>query len=406
MKFLKGFLITAVVFVAIYPNGFSVLGQDEIDPEAQAIIDDLPEDLQTLYVEQGEHIHAADLGNFVTTEPPWKFCFSDSYQGNPWRVAVRQEFERLVQFYQDEGYIEEFAFLDADNDIPLQNAHILQLVEEECDIIFSIPGSADGLDEGINTAFEEGVPFITGEGTVTNPHAITVTSNFYTWGFDMAAGIAEELDGEGNVLLVEGLEGHDIVLLQRQGADAGFELYPDISILGSVNGDWTPDITKNALREILDFIDVPIDAVWTTGSEARFVAEAFEERGLPTPLITASISGDALAYWADHKDTFRFYGHGNLPERLAQAMFRVGVRILLGQTPKLNIMMLPLPEVKQDSLENWYESCMELDTLSIFPIPPTDPTSDELLNAYFENGDVIPEYSYEDTPSPCDETSN
>jgi ribose transport system substrate-binding protein len=69
-------------------------------------------------------------------------------------------------------------------------------------------------------------------------------------------------------------------------------------------------------------------------------------------------------------------------------------------------MMLPLPEVKQDSLENWYESCMELDTLSIFPIPPTDPTSDELLNAYFENGDVIPEYSYEDTPSPCDETSN
>jgi ribose transport system substrate-binding protein len=141
--------------------------------------------------------------------------------------------------------------------------------------------------------------------------------------------------------------------------------------------------------------------VWTTGREARFVAEAFEELGLPLPLITASMSGDALGYWKQHEDSFLFYGHGNLPARLAEGMFKTGVRMLLGQTPKLNVLMMPLPEVTQETMSEWYESCMDSLDVTIFPIPPTDPVSDDMLNAYFENGEAIPEYDYSTTPDAC-----
>ncbi|MEP7284994.1 MAG: substrate-binding domain-containing protein [Chloroflexota bacterium] len=400
MKKSLGLLVLSIL-LCLSNNAVSAQEASMISPEAQAVIKSLPEDLQNLYVKVGSPVNVAAYDNFTMPNPPWKFCFSDSYQGNPWREAVRIDFDRLVKAYQDAKLVSTYEFQNANNDIDLQNAQIQQFIEEGCNIIFSIPGSTDGHDTVIRTAHDAGIPFITGEGAVTSPFAITVTSNFYTWGFDMAKGIAKALNGKGNVLLIEGLKGHNIVVLQRQGADASFRQYPGIKILGSVNGDWTPTVTKDVLRDVLGLIHEPIDAVWTTGSEAETVAAAFEERGLPLPLITASISGDALGYWKEHPDDFKFYGHGNLPGRLAEGMFKVGVRTLLGQIPKLNVIMVPLPEVTQSALGKWYQPCMSSESVSIFPIPPTDPNPDSILNAYFKRGEAIPNYTYADTPNPC-----
>lgn len=399
-KLLIFWLLVLSVIYSASNNPIAAQDGSMISPEAQAIIKNLPQELQNLYIKVGSPINVAAYDDFKPPQPPWKLCFSDSYQGNPWRVAVRTDFERLVKVYQSAKLVSGYEFENANNDVDLQNAQIQQFIKDGCSIIFSIPSSTDGHNAVIKAAHDAGIPFITGEGAVTSPYAVTVTSNFYTWGFDMATGIAKALNGTGNVLLVEGLKGQNIVLLQRQGADAGFKLYPGITILGSVNGDWTPTVTKAALRDVLGLIHKPVDAVWTTGSEALTVAEAFEERGLPLPLITASISGDALGYWQGHPE-FKFYGHGNLPGRLAEGIFKVGVRILLGQTPKLNVFMVPLPEVTQDTLAKWYQPCMNTDAVSVFPIPPTDPNPDSVLNAYFKNGAAIPDYNYADTPNPC-----
>jgi ribose transport system substrate-binding protein len=393
-------LVLGILF-CVSQNKVYAQNNPGISPEAQAIIKSLPQELQNLYVKVGSPVGVAAYDTFTMPNPPWKFCFSDSYQGNPWRVAVRVDFERLVKAYQNAKLVSGYEFQNANNDIDLQNAQIQQFIKDGCTVIFSIPSSTDGHDAVIKAAHDAGIPFITGEGAVTSPFAITVTSNFYTWGFDMATGIANSLHGKGNVLLIEGLKGHNIVILQRQGADAAFSQFPGIKILGSVNGDWTPTVTKDVLRDVLGLIHEPIDAVWTTGSEAKTVAAAFEERGLPLPLITASISGDALGYWKEHPDEFKFYGHGNLPGRLAEGMFKVGVRTLLGQTPKLNVIMMPLPEVTQDTLAKWYQSCMSSESVSVFPIPPTDPNPDSILNVYFKHGEAIPDYTYTDTPNPC-----
>lgn len=400
---MKRIHIISFLLISIMLSRNAVSAQDSsgIPPDAQAVIKTLPADLQKLYIKVGSPIGLATYDNFAMPKPPWKFCFSDSYQGNPWRVAVRIDFERLVKGYEDAKLVSGYEFQNANNDIDLQNAQIQQFIKGGCSVIFSIPSSTDGHDSVIKAAHDAGIPFITGEGAVTSPFAVTVTSNFYTWGFDMAIGIAKALNGKGNVLLIEGLKGHNIVILQRQGADAGFKQYPNIKILGSVNGDWTPTVTKDVLRDVLGLIHEPIDAVWTTGSEAETVAAVFEERGLPFPLITASISGDALGYWKEHLGEFKFYGHGNLPGRLAEGMFKVGVRTLLGQTPKLNVIVMPLPEVTQDTLASWYQPCMTSETVSVFPIPPTDPNSDSILNEYFKFGKAIPNYNYADTPNPC-----
>jgi len=145
----------------------------------------------------------------------------------------------------------------------------------------------------------------------------------------------------------------------------------------------------------------PIDAVWTSGSEARIVDEAFEQAGRPVPLVSGSISGDALGYWKANPDKFKFTGGALMPSWTAQTLFRVGVRVLEGQKPKLNILMVPVPEVKQAELGKWYSPCMTPDSVSVFPVAPQDPLPNAMMDAYFEKPAAIALFDYSKTPDPC-----
>jgi ribose transport system substrate-binding protein len=141
--------------------------------------------------------------------------------------------------------------------------------------------------------------------------------------------------------------------------------------------------------------------VWTTGSETRVVAESFAEAGRPGPWVSGSVSGDALGYWNENQDTFKFVGHAVLPSWNAQTLVRVTMRLLSGQAPKLSTLMIPIPAVKQDDLPNWYGECMTPDSGSIFPVAPNDPMPEELMNEYFTNGEATPQFDYATTPDPC-----
>ncbi len=247
---------------------------------------------------------------------------------------------------------------------------------------------------------EIGIPVVTISSSVTSPYAINVDSNYARWGFDMASAIVKSLAGKGNVLMVEGIAGAPIVALERAGAEKAFK-GTDIKEARSVNGNWTANVTKTVVLQALATTPQKIDAVWTTGSESRVVAEAFAEAKRPQPLITGSISGDALGYWNAHPDGYRFDGQAVLPGWNSQALFRVAVRLLEGQQPKLGTLLIPIPAVHQDDLGKWYKACMTPDAVSVFPSPPADPVSEQDLNAYFRKPAPIPNYNYADVPDPC-----
>ncbi len=63
--------------------------------------------------------------------------------------------------------------------------------------------------------------------------------------------------------------------------------------------------------------------------------------------------------------------------------------------------MIPIPAVSQSDLPQWFGSCMTVDSGSIFPIAPTDPMPEDVMNQYFVNGKATPPYDYANTPKPC-----
>nr|HMN85578.1 substrate-binding domain-containing protein [Bauldia sp.] len=310
------------------------------------------------------------------------------------------EFNTIVDGLIAKGRAASFEVSDSNGDVSQQINQIRAFIESGCSIITSIPGSSTGLDEVIKAAYDAGIPFVTISSYVTSPYAINVDSNYSRWGLEMMEAIAKSLDGKGSILLVEGIAGAPIVAMEREGAEKILAQNPGLTVSRSVNGNWTANVTKTVVLQALATNPAPIDAVWTTGSEARVVAEAFAEAGRPAPVITGSITGDSLGYWKANPDKFRFEGHAVLPGWNAQALFRVGLRILEGQKPKLNVIMIPIPAVAGADLGKWYQDCMTPDSVSVFPVPPTDPMPEELMDAYFTNP-APTGFDYSQVPGAC-----
>ncbi|WP_292330614.1 substrate-binding domain-containing protein, partial [Mesorhizobium sp.] len=322
--------------------------------------------------------------NFTPPAKPWKWCHSESYQGNPWRVSVTKELKRLVDGLIADGTVSSFEVSDSNNDASQQINQIRAFIDKKCSIITSIPGSATALDDAVDAAAKAGIPFINAAGSITSLNAINVDSNYARWGYDMMTAIGKAKP-DSSVLVVEGIAGHPIVVQEKQGADKALSENKGLKVARTVNGNWTANVTKTVVLQAIATNPAPIDAVWTTGSESRVVAEAFAEAGRPAPLITGSITGDALGYWKANPDKYRFEGHAVLPGWTAQTLFRVGERMLDGQKPKLNTLLIPIPPVHAAELDKWYKDCMTPDAVSVFPVPPTDPMPENVLDAYFAN---------------------
>jgi ribose transport system substrate-binding protein len=361
----------------------------------------LPPELQALYTGVEDTLQPSAYDNFKMPPKPWKWCHSESYQGNPWRVSTTRELERLVDQYKAKGWVSDFEMSDSNGDTSQQIAQIRAFIDKKCSIITSFAGSSTGLNEAIEAAYKAGIPFVTGAGAVTSPYAVNVDSNYVKFGYDLAKGIVDALNGKGNVLRVEGIAGSPLVAQQRKGADKAFAAAPGIKVIRDVNGNWSANVTKTVVLQVLATTPQKIDAVWTSGSEARVVDEAFAQAGRPIPLVTGSISGDALGYWKAHPEQFKFFGGALMPTWTAQTLFRVGVRVLEGQGPKLNTLMIPVPVVRQADLAKWYQSCMTVNSVSVFPVAPQDPMPEALLNGYFEKPAPTPLFDYSQTPNPC-----
>jgi len=393
-KLMRGLLAASVLLPAAHAARAA---------DVQEVINSLPEILKVQYDGAPQKVLPSAWDNWTPPPKPWKWCHSESYQGNPWRVTVTKELKRLVDGLIAEGSVESFEVSDSNGDASQQINQIRAFIDKGCSVITSFPGSATALDDAIDAAAEAGIPYISGSGAVTSVNAINVDSNYARWGYDMMKSIAKALPEGGNVLLVEGIAGSPIVAQEREGGDKALAEHPNLKVARSVNGNWTANVTKTVVLQALATNPAPIDAVWTTGSESRVVAEAFAEAGRPAPLITGSLTGDALGYWKANPDKYRFDGHALLPHWTAQTLYRVAVRMLEGQKPKLNTLLIPIPVASGAELDKWYQDCMTPDAVSVFPIPKEDPVPDELLAAYFDKSGPTPGYDYSKVPDACAE---
>jgi len=145
--------------------------------------------------------------------------------------------------------------------------------------------------------------------------------------------------GKGTIMTVEGIPGTPGSLQIQQG---GYAILKSpackFDIIADFGGSWNNATAKSGMLKALATHPQKLEAIWEQGSMEKGIIEALQQIGRPVPLVTMGNPDQAgLAYWRDHvKDGYQGVATAQPSAAGADAMFRVGMRLLEGKGLKIN----------------------------------------------------------------------
>lgn len=370
------------------PDPSSLVAPSMTD-EQKAALERIPEALRANYAGYWYFTPLDDnpYASWTPPKPPWKFCYSDSYQGNDWRKTALAEYQHLVDQLQQKGLATgPLTVTNSNNDINTQLAQINNLVGEGCNVIEAIPASSTGLCSAAKAALDKGVLFVTMEGPLMDcKYAINVDFNEYWAGQITAQWIVNALNGKGNVLLANGIPGLPPTIARRQAVLDTLKQNSGIKVVGEITGQWTPSVAKSETLKFLGTHPQKIDAVWNSSQMMTAIGDAFLQSGREIPKINAfSGSCATLAYWKEHNmDSF------GLNQAGAPAMYEgmhVALRMLAGQQPVSNAILYPVPVITQDNFSQWYKPDMTVRSTCFSSPPDGKAVADSYFDDLFKGG--------------------
>ncbi len=160
-----------------------------------------------------------------------------------------------------------------------QVGDVEDLMIKGIDALVILPHNPATLQKVIEEAYSEDIYTV-----VVDRELATPAQNVFIAGDNPGLGrvgahwLAEEMSGEGNIVVIEGLQ----IPINKQRVDAFNEVmsdYPSINILDSQPGDWS---TQKALSVMENFLQKhpKIDAVWCQDDDMlKGVLKAIEEAG-------------------------------------------------------------------------------------------------------------------------------
>jgi ribose transport system substrate-binding protein len=272
--------------------------------------------------------------------PPWTIAYSNSFSGNAWRAAALASLQQNFAAAKKQGLVKGSLIVtdsNGKNDVQIQQMR--SLIQQKVDLIFSIPNSPTAMNGVIKQAYDAGIPVLTLSAPVATPYAVNVDTNQFTYGARQAQGLAVLTGGKGTIMTVEGIPGTPGSLQIQQGGYAILKS-PNchFDIIDDFGGNWDNATAKTGMLKALATHPQKLDAIWEQGSMEKGIIEAVQQAGRPVPLVTMGNPDQAgLAYWRDHvKDGYQGVATAQPSAAGADAMFRVGIRLLEGKGLKVN----------------------------------------------------------------------
>jgi ribose transport system substrate-binding protein len=274
------------------------------------------------------HAQIADCGSYT-------IGVSNSFVGSEWRTQMISNIEEVAAQFEAAGCEMELVIESADTDVAGQIQQIQNLLNRGVDAIIINPGDQSGLNSALEEAVEEGVVVIAVDQEIGAEGVINVTIDQKEWAKISARWLAEQLGGEGNIVLIEGFVGHPANEARMEGVAEILEEYPGIEVVGRESGMWDQATGQQVASDLLASIP-DIDGIWTQDGMAMGVLTAVNAADLETrPLVTGEARAGYLQMWnetlADNPD-FTTIGVVN-PPGVGGSGLRVAMTILRGGVP-------------------------------------------------------------------------
>jgi ribose transport system substrate-binding protein len=218
-------------------------------------------------------------------EPPYRVATIVQGPINGWGtifdVTMNERMEETGKFD-----MENRLYVPWDFDVANQQKGIEDAIAQNVDAIMLTSLSRAGLAASVERATAAGVPVILCmAGAETDQFTAEISAEMPRMGYESAKAVADELGGEGKVVMIHGIAGVDAAEFWKQGAHAAFDEYPGIEIVAEQNGNWSTADSLEVMRAVLAQ-QSEIDAIWAGGFEMGVgVVDAFNEAGRDVPFI-------------------------------------------------------------------------------------------------------------------------
>ena len=225
-------------------------------------------------------------------------CFSNAGVNNPWRVVGWTTMQAEVERHPDK--IADFIVTDAEGSDDKQIADIDDLLAGgQCNVLIVSPNTTAALTPAVERACEQ-VPVIVFDRGVNTDCPVTFIKPVggYGFGIQSAEFIAENAPENGKVLMLRILPGVDVLETRHSAArrileEAGLE------IVGAEFTDGDRAKTKSIVEDYIQR-EGQLDAVWMdAGATSVAAIEAFEDMGMPVPIVTGEDQQDFLQKWQE-----------------------------------------------------------------------------------------------------------
>ncbi|MBS3787168.1 ABC transporter substrate-binding protein [Candidatus Bipolaricaulota bacterium] len=282
--------------------------------------------------------------------------FSNGFVNNTWRTQMVEDFRDKAQEYAEEGIISDFIIQNSGTAIVDQTRDIRNMISKGVDALLINPNSSTALNPVIEEAASAGITVISFDQAVTSSKAINVVIDQGTWFAIQAEWLAEQLNGEGDIIVMNGVAGNPANVTRWEAAKKVLDKYPGINVLTVENGGWANQSAKETMSNLLSAYS-DIDGVLTQDGMARGIIGAFQAADRDLPVMTGSNTMGFLRQWASLKEEqgFKSYAVAN-PPGISVSALKVAINKLQGKElvedeVEDNTIVVPLPlKVTNDNL--------------------------------------------------------
>lgn len=205
---------------------------------------------------------ALAAGSAQAQDAPYDIYLSMSYIGNDWQAEAANMVRALAASgdYADRINLEvQVAGPNAQRQIQQINA----MVQAGADAIVVYPISPTALNNVVKSACDRGVAIIAYDAEITESCAYNVTIDQHEAGRVTAEWLAEELGGEGDIILVTGVPGTSVDTARTNAAKEVFSQHEGINVVGEAVGMWSQAVARTELNKLMATRDwADIDGLW------------------------------------------------------------------------------------------------------------------------------------------------
>ena len=276
-------------------------------------------------------IAALALSAMPASAQDFTIGLSNGWVGSEWRTQMIEEAEAAAAAWSERGVNVEVEVQSANVDVPGQIAHVRNFISQGVDAIIINPNSPTAFDPVFAQAKQAGILVISTDAEVSSPDAIYVGIDQKAWAARAAEWLVEALNGEGQVVAINGVAGHPANEMRAEGYREVFAAHSGIEIVNEVNANWDQAQGQQAMQNLLATYP-DIDGVFVQDGMAAGAWTSIRDAGKTGEIAaTGEIRKDFIDLWT--KEDLNSGASVNPPGVMASAL-NVAVFMLQGRELK------------------------------------------------------------------------